>query len=179
MPGSGKSTVGRQLARELNARFVDTDAELEKRLGMPIRSFFESHGEPAFRDREAEVIDEVTRDPGPCVIATGGGSVLRPANREHLQQRTQVFYLRASPEDLFRRLRHDTRRPLLQVADPLARLRELFRDRDPLYRRTAHFVVEAARPSVHALLSMILMQLELAGLVDPERPGSGKPSETR
>ncbi len=78
-----------------------------------------------------------------------------------------VFYLRATPEDLHRRLRNDTQRPLLQVADPLRRLRELYRERDPLYRRTAHFVVESVRPSVPALTGMVLMQLELAGLVDP------------
>jgi shikimate kinase len=80
-----------------------------------------------------------------------------------------VLYLRASPEDLFRRLRNDTQRPLLQVADPQQRLRELFRERDPLYRRTAHFVIEAVRPSVPALMGMVLMQLEMAGLVDPAR----------
>ena len=78
-----------------------------------------------------------------------------------------MFYLRSSPEELFRRLRHDTQRPLLQVEDPLRRLRELYRERDPLYRRTAHYVVESARPSVPALIGMVLMQLELAGLVDP------------
>jgi shikimate kinase len=96
--------------------------------------------------------------------------VLRPSNRDALHSRTHVLYLRATPDELARRLRHDTQRPLLQVADPLARLRELFRERDPLYRRTAHFVIEAARPSVPALLSMALMQLEVAGLVDPGRP---------
>jgi shikimate kinase len=84
-----------------------------------------------------------------------------------LHSRTHVVYLRATPEELFRRLRHDTHRPLLQVADPLARLRDLYRERDPLYRRTAHFVVEAARPSVTSLIGMVLMQLELAGVVDP------------
>ena len=78
-----------------------------------------------------------------------------------------MFYLRSTPDELHRRLRHDSHRPLLQVADPLRTLRELYRERDPLYRRTAHFVVEAARPSVPALLGMVLMQLELAGLVDP------------
>jgi shikimate kinase len=103
------------------------------------------------------------------VLATGGGAVLRPSNRDALHSRTHVFYLRSTPEELFRRLRHDTHRPLLQVADPQARLRELYRERDPLYRRTAHFVVEAARPSVPALMGMVLMQLELAGLVDPGR----------
>lgn len=166
MPGCGKSTVGRQLARQLGCDFVDSDTELEQRLGMPVRSFFELHGEAAFREKEAAVVDELTQR-GAGVIATGGGAVLRPANREALHRRTQVFYLRSTPEELHRRLRHDTRRPLLQVADPLARLRELYRDRDPLYRRTAHFVVESARPSVSALVSMILAQLELAGLVDP------------
>ena len=101
------------------------------------------------------------------MLATGGGAILRPSNRDALHSRSHVFYLRSTPEELFRRLRHDTQRPLLQVADPQRRLRDLFRERDPLYRRTAHFVVESARPSVPSLLGMVLMQLELAGLVDP------------
>lgn len=168
MPGCGKSTVGRQLSRQLGCDLVDTDTELERRLGMPVRSFFELHGEAAFREQEQAVVDEVTLRAG-GIIATGGGAILRPANREALHARTKVFYLRASPEELHRRLRHDTRRPLLQVADPLARLRELYRERDPLYRRTAHYVIEAARPSVPALVAMILMQLEVVGLLDPGR----------
>lgn len=168
MPGCGKSTVGRHLARHLGLRFVDSDHEIERRLGIPIREYFASHGEPAFRDAEAEAIDELTQACG-CVLATGGGAVLRPANRDALHRRTHVFYLRSTPEDLRRRLRHDTQRPLLQVADPMRRLRDLYRERDPLYRKTAHFVVEAARPSVSALVGMVLMQLELAGLVHPEQ----------
>jgi shikimate kinase len=168
MPGCGKSTVGRQLARQLGCDLLDTDTELERRLGMPVRSFFELHGEEAFREAEQAVVEEVTRR-GEGVIATGGGVVLRSANREVLHARAQVVYLRASPEELHRRLRHDTRRPLLQVADPLGRLRDLFRERDPLYRRTAHYVIEAARPTVPALTSMILMQLEVAGILDPTR----------
>ncbi|HNT40166.1 MAG TPA: shikimate kinase [Rubrivivax sp.] len=168
MPGSGKSTVGRQLARHLRVGFVDSDAVLEQRLGMPIRDWFAQHGEESFRDREQAVIDELTQGTA-GVLATGGGAVLRPSNRDALHSRCHVFYLRASPEDLARRLRHDTQRPLLQVSDPLARLRALYRERDPLYRRTAHFVIEAARPSVQALTRMVLMQLELAGLVPPTR----------
>lgn len=168
MPGCGKSTVGRHLARHLGLRYVDSDHEIEQRLGMPIREYFASHGEAAFRDAEAEAIERLSGEAG-CVLATGGGAVLRPGNREALHQRTQVFYLRSTPEDLHRRLRHDTQRPLLQVADPLRRLRDLYRERDPLYRKTAHFVVEAARPSVSALVGMVLMQLELAGLVNPEQ----------
>jgi shikimate kinase len=166
MPGSGKSTVGRHLSRHLGLRFVDTDSEIEHRIGMPIRTFFETHGEDEFRDVEQSVIDDVTKDPD-NVIATGGGAVLREANRSVLHERRKVFYLRSTPEELFRRLRHDTHRPLLQVADPLRRLRDLYRERDPLYRQTAHYTVETSRPSVPGLVSMILMQLELTGAVDP------------
>ena len=166
MPGCGKSTVGRHLARQLGLRFVDSDTEIEHRIGMPIRDYFAAQGEPAFRDVEADVIEKLASQPG-IVLATGGGAVLRPSNRDALHSHMHVFYLRATPEDLHRRLRNDTQRPLLQVADPLRRLRELYRERDPLYRRAAHFVVESVRPSVPALTGMVLMQLELAGLVDP------------
>ena len=166
MPGSGKTTVGRHLARLLNLEFVDSDTEIERRLGMPIRDYFATHGEAAFRDVEQDVIDELSSLPG-VVLATGGGAVLRPSTRNALHSRMHVLYLRATPDDLHRRLRHDTRRPLLQVEDPLRKLRELYRERDPLYRRTSHFVVEAARPSVPAMLNMVMMQLEMAGLVDP------------
>lgn len=167
MPGCGKSTVGRHLARHLGLRFLDSDHEIEQRLGMPIRDYFASHGEAAFREAEAEVIAALAEGCRGCVLATGGGAVLRQGNRDALHDHTQVFYLRSTPEELHRRLRHDTHRPLLQVSDPLRRLRELYRERDPLYRKAAHFVIEAARPSVNALVGMVLMQLELAGLVDP------------
>ncbi len=166
MPGCGKSTVGRQLARHLRLHFVDSDSEIERRLGVPIREYFEQQGEAAFRDIEQDVIDELSALPA-VLLATGGGAVLRPSNRDALHSRTHVLYLRATPEELHRRLRHDTHRPLLQVEDPLRLLRDLFRERDPLYRRTAHFVIEAARPSVPAMMNMALMQLEMAGLVDP------------
>lgn len=176
MPGSGKSTVGRHVARQLQVPFVDTDALIEQRIGCSIRAYFELHGEPSFRDVEAEVVDDVTSSPAPRIIATGGGVVLRESNRVALHERTQVFYLRSTPEDLARRLRHDTHRPLLQgAADPLKRLRALFHERDPLYRRCAHFVVETGRPSVHTLVSMVLMQIELAGLF----PGTDRPADPR
>jgi shikimate kinase len=174
MPGSGKSTVGRHVARHLGWSFVDTDHVIEQRIGCSIRDYFETHGEPAFRDVEQAVIDEVTRFDR-HVVATGGGAVLREPNRAALQSRTTVVYLRSTPEDLARRLRHDSHRPLLQGgSDPLRRLRALFQDRDPLYRRTAHFVIETGRPSVHVLVNKVLMQLELGGVVpsanDPRMP---------
>lgn len=176
MPGGGKSTVGRHLARHLQRRFFDADTEIERRIGCPIRVFFEREGEPRFRDIEAEVIVELAVE-SHAVIATGGGAVLRDANRAALHAHTTVVYLRSTPEELFKRLRHDTQRPLLQVADPMRKLRELFAERDPLYRATAHFVIETGRPSVPTLVNMILMQLELAGLTDagPASP-SAEPS---
>lgn len=146
--------------------FVDSDPVIEHRLGCSIRAYFEREGEEAFRDIEEQVIDELTHSHD-GVLSTGGGSVLRPANRERLRARCHVIYLHSVPEDLYRRLRHDVNRPLLQVADPMKRLRELYALRDPLYRECAHFVIETGRPSVASLVNMILMQLELAGLVAP------------
>jgi shikimate kinase len=104
------------------------------------------------------------------VLSTGGGSVLREANRRHLHERGHVIYLRTSPEDVFRRVRHDTGRPLLQVDDPLSRLRALYEARDPLYRETAHYVLETGRPSVSALVNKIMMQLELGGHLPLKAP---------
>ena len=162
LPGSGKSTVGRQLARRLKLPFTDSDTVIEQRLGCSIREYFEREGEARFRDLEAEVIDELTQQPH-GVLSTGGGVVLREANRHNLRQRTQVVYLNSTPEELFRRLKHDKSRPLLQVADPLGRLRELHTQRDLLYRETAQFNIDTGRPSVSSLVHMISTQLVLSG----------------
>jgi shikimate kinase len=166
LPGSGKSTIGRQLARRLGLVSLDTDHVIEQRLGCSIREFFEREGEASFRDVEESVIDDLTQTHN-GILSTGGGSVLRLANRERLRSRCHVVYLRSSPEEIFRRLRHDMQRPLLQVDDPLTRLRDLYTIRDPLYRETAHFIVETGRPSVSNLLNMVIMQLELAGVLSP------------
>lgn len=168
LPGSGKSSVGRVLARRLGVGFTDSDVVIEQRIGEPIRCFFEREGEARFRDLEQEVIAELCAA-RPGVLATGGGAVLREANRRALHEGCTVLYLRSSPEELHRRLRHDTQRPLLQVKDPRAKLQQLYRERDPFYRETAHFVIETGRPTVQTLVGMILMQLELAGIVDPGR----------
>ena len=167
LPGSGKSTIGRQLSRRLSLSFVDSDSLIEQRLGCSIREFFEREGEERFRDIEESVIDELSLDPA-CVLSTGGGAVLRENNRLRLRARCRVIYLRSSPEEVFRRLRHDRNRPLLQVADPLQRLKDLFSARDALYREAAHFVIDTGRPSVATLVNMIVMQLELAG--SPQSP---------
>ncbi len=164
LPGSGKSSIGRRLAQRLDLPFADSDCVIEDRIGCSIREFFEREGEPAFRDVEQAVIAELV-GAHRGVVATGGGAVLREANRLALRGGAHVVYLRSSPEDLHRRLRHDLKRPLLQVEDPLARLRELHDARDPLYRETAHMIVETGRPSVAMLVNQIVMQLELAGLL--------------
>jgi shikimate kinase len=166
MPGSGKSTVGRQLARRLVLPFFDSDHLIEQRLGCSIREYFAREGEAAFRDVEEQVIAGLGGGPH-AVVATGGGAVLREANRRQLRGAGSVIYLRSSPEELYRRLRHDTQRPLLQVADPLGKLRTMYAERDPLYREVAHFHIETGRPSVPTLVNMIVMQLELAGVLPP------------
>ena len=165
MPGSGKSTVARTLSRRLELPLADSDQVIEQRLGCAIRDYFAEYGEAAFRDVEEAVIDELTRGGASLVLATGGGAVLRPVNRQRLRERGTVIYLRSSPEQLAKRLRHDTKRPLLQVADPLKRLRDLYDERDPLYRECAHFVIDTRGASLSALVHRILMQLELAGPV--------------
>ncbi|MDO5691683.1 MAG: shikimate kinase [Pseudomonadota bacterium] len=163
LPGSGKSTAGRQLARRLGLAFKDADAEIESRAGMSVREYFSAHGEAAFRDLEEQILDELTQTQteSAVIIATGGGAVLRPVNRQRLRERGTVIYLRASAEQLAKRLRHDTKRPLLQVADPLKRLRALYEERDPLYRECAHYVVDTHGSSLPMLVNRVVMQLDL------------------
>lgn len=162
MPGSGKSSAGRQIARRFALPFVDSDHEIETEIGVPIKNFFAQHGEEVFRDRETAMLQRIVERGQTCVLSTGGGSVLRQQNRELLRAHGTVVYLRALPEEIYRRLRHDTKRPLLQTANPKAKLQELFQVRDPLYRETAHYVIEAGRSSVQALVHHVMMQLEQA-----------------
>ncbi|WP_122152730.1 shikimate kinase [Paraburkholderia sp.] len=164
--GAGKTTVGRAVARRLDRPFFDSDHEIVARTGARIPVIFELEGEAGFRDREAQVITDLAsqRD---IVLATGGGAILRPENRQALQNNGLVVYLRANPHDLWLRTRRDKNRPLLQTEDPKARLEELFAVRDPLYRECAHFVIETGRPSVNGLVNMVLMQLEMAGIAKP------------
>jgi shikimate kinase len=173
LPGSGKTTVGRQLSKRIGLNFLDSDTFIENRVGCSIREYFEREGEESFRDAEQGVIAELTRQnvnsaelssPN-CVLSTGGGVVLRQANRDNLRASGYVIYLRSNPDEIFKRLRHDRNRPLLQVDDPLQQLRDLYTVRDPLYRETAHFFIDTGRPSVATLVNMIVMQLELAGVL--------------
>ena len=162
LPGSGKTTIGRQMGRRLGLPFLDSDSVIEQRLGCSIREFFDREGEERFRDIEQNVIDDLSKYHH-GVLSTGGGSVLRAVNRQNLHTRGKVVYLRSTPEEVFRRLKHDMQRPLLQVNDPQEKLRDLFNARDPLYRETAHFVFDTGRPSINRLLNTIIAELDLVG----------------
>ena len=157
--GAGKTTVGRILARRLRLRFYDSDHEVERRCGVKIPVIFEIEGEPGFRAREEQVLAELAELEG-IVLATGGGAVLSAENRRRLAAGGTVIYLNARPEDLYIRVRQDRNRPLLATADPLARLRELHRERDPLYRSVADLIVDTGRQSVAVLARGLLGKLE-------------------
>ncbi|MBF0803502.1 MULTISPECIES: shikimate kinase [unclassified Neisseria] len=146
--GAGKTTLGRHIAQMLNRPFYDSDQEICRRTGVSVPTIFELEGEQGFRDRETAVINELSALDN-IVLATGGGAVLREENRRRLRERGTVVYLHACPEVLIERTRCDTNRPLLQVADPLAKLRELYNLRDSVYRSAAHIIIEANRQSCH------------------------------
>ena len=152
--GAGKTTVGRQLAKRRGIPFVDLDHELEARTGVRIPTIFEVEGEDGFREREAKLLAEIAQM-GDHVVATGGGIVLRADNREVLRRTGTVIYLDAAPRTLFERTRRDTNRPLLRVADPLEKLRELHAVRDPLYREVADIVVPSRGGGVGQLVQRI------------------------
>jgi len=158
MMGAGKTTVGRHLARKLDRRFVDADHEIEARTGVRIPTIFEIEGEAGFRRREAETIEALTRESG-LVLATGGGAVLDPANRRRLRESGLVVYLRVLPLALYERTRHDRNRPLLQVADPLARLEELFAQRDPLYREVADVILDTGSGGLGSLVRRVEQEI--------------------
>jgi shikimate kinase len=159
MMGAGKTTVGRLLARRLKLRFFDSDHEIEARCGVKIPLIFEIEGEAGFRARESQAITELTALDG-VVLATGGGAVLAQSNRSLLADRGVVVYLCASPEDLYERVRQDRNRPLLATADPLARLHELYAQRDPLYREVADMIVDTGAQSVQGLARQLLRKLD-------------------
>jgi len=158
MMGAGKTTVGRDLARRLQWRFLDCDQEIEARTGVKIPTIFEIEGEEGFRCRESQTLEELTREQG-AVLATGGGAVLRPANRAMLRERGLVIYLEVPPQVLWERTRHDRGRPLLQCDNPRARIETLHRERAPYYRDAAHIIIEGGRGNPGAMTRTIEKEL--------------------
>jgi shikimate kinase len=152
--GAGKSTIGRQLAAALRMPFRDSDREIEKRTGVDIPTIFEFEGEEGFRDRESAMLEALCAERG-VVLATGGGAVMREGNRTLLRECGLVVYLRTPVKIQLRRTARDRNRPLLQTDDPRARLEELMRIRDPLYREIADLVVDTDRDSVRKVVQVI------------------------
>jgi len=157
--GAGKSTVGRQLARTLKKRFIDSDKAIEERTGASISLIFDVEGEDGFRRREQAVIDELSALHD-IVLATGGGAVLDETNRANLMSRGFVVYLSAPVDLLVERTARDRSRPLLQTADPQQRVAELLAQRDPLYRDVADAVVRTDRRSARHVVKEIQTRLE-------------------
>jgi len=158
--GAGKTTIGRQLARLTGKTFYDSDHEIEARTGVRIPVIFEIEGEAGFRVRESEMIAELATLPN-IVLATGGGAVLDPNNRQVLANHGTVIYLRAGIDDILARTQHEKNRPLLQTANPRAKLEALFAQRDPLYREVADIVVDTSRQNINTLVHRLLRQIEL------------------
>ncbi len=157
--GAGKSTIGRQLAEALSFRFEDSDLEIQRRTGVDIPTIFEYEGEEGFRNREQQVIADLTAQEG-LVLATGGGSILRDVNRQNLAARGVVIYLHCSPEQQFARTSRDRNRPLLHTEDPLERLRGLMAEREPLYRSVADLVVSTEKRGTASVVKEIHRRLE-------------------
>ena len=159
--GSGKSTIGRQLARRFKKSFFDSDHEIEEHTGASISLIFDIEGEAGFRKREKEMINDLTRQES-IVLATGGGVILDPENRNHLKTRGTVIYLHAPLNKLFYRTSRDKKRPLLQTSDPQEKLRKIVEDRDPLYRETADLIVETENRTVQQAVNYIVRKLREA-----------------
>ncbi len=157
--GAGKTTIGKYLAQQLHLSFADTDTEIERRTGADIPWIFDVEGEEGFRDREQQVVEEMTQWDD-VVLATGGGVVLREANRSALASRGFVIYLHATVQEQTRRTRHDKRRPLLQTEDPAAVLRELMVVRDPLYREIADHIIDTDGSSPKSVAKRLVQELK-------------------
>lgn len=169
MMGAGKTTVGRLLAKQLGKIFVDSDEEIQQRTGVTIPHIFDIEGEAGFRQREANVIQELVKLDN-IVLATGGGVVLNEQNRDALRCNGIVVYLKSTVHDLWQRTRHDRNRPLLQAADPRARLKNLYEQRGPLYAQVADLVMPTGKQSVHSLVLQLQQELNRCrvGFIRPE-----------
>jgi len=157
--GAGKSTIGKQIAKELGLDFYDSDSEVEKRCGADISWIFDIEGEQGFRKREADVIDQLSQLQN-IVLATGGGAVITPENRTVLGSRGTVIFLHTSLEQQYDRTRRDTKRPLLQTDDVEARIQQLWAEREPFYRELADFTFDTEALSIKAMANHIIKKLQ-------------------
>mgnify|MGYP001025464436 CR=1 FL=1 len=171
MMGSGKTTVGKLLAKTLHKTFRDSDDEIQQRTGVTIPHIFDVEGEAGFRVRETAALEDLLRLRD-IVLATGGGAPLSQQNRDRISESGIVVYLKSSVHDLWQRTRHDQNRPLLQTADPRAKLQTLYEQRDPLYASIADIVIHTGKQSVQVLLARLqerLAEYRAAHLSETER----------
>jgi len=157
--GAGKSTIGRHLAQMLHLNFHDSDSEIEKKTGADIAWIFDVEGEEGFRNRESDMIDELSQKHG-IVLATGGGAVVRPENRGYLSARGIVVYLKTSVDKQLARTLKDKRRPLLQTEDPRNVLETLAETRNLLYDEAADYTIETDEQSAKVVASQIITILD-------------------
>jgi shikimate kinase len=157
--GSGKSTIGRQLAKKLGKTFFDSDKEIETRTGVSISWIFEMEGEDGFRERESKIIDELTAQEN-VVLATGGGAILSEENRQHLHERGMVIYLSATAEQLYRRTAKDKKRPLLQTGDRRKKIEALLAERMPLYQKVAHITLRTSNKSIQHTVNELIKRIK-------------------
>jgi shikimate kinase len=157
--GSGKSTIGRQLAKKLGKTFFDSDKEIETRTGVSISWIFEMEGEDGFRERESKIIDELTAQEN-VVLATGGGAILLEENRQHLHERGLVIYLSATAEQLYRRTAKDKKRPLLQTGDRRKKIEALLAERMPLYQKVAHITLRTSNKSIQHTVNELIKRIK-------------------
>ena len=163
--GSGKSTIGRLLSNELKVSFIDTDKVIEERAGANIPWIFDVEGEDGFRNREEAIVDELTQE-DELVLATGGGVVIREANRNALRNRGFVVYLQTSVEQQLERTMRDKNRPLLQTDNPRERLETLLKTREPLYKQTADMIMKTDRRHPRAVVSQLVKNLKKHNVID-------------
>lgn len=155
--GSGKTSVGRELAEMLGYEFIDVDRLIADRAGKKIAQIFEEDGESRFRALESETIAALAGAES-RVIATGGGAVLDPQNRHVFRSLGHVVYLKASARELYQRIKNDTNRPLLQVEDPKTRMKEILAEREPFYLE-AEIIVDTEDLSVEEVVDVLINEL--------------------
>ena len=157
--GAGKTTIGRQIARLFDYDFIDSDREIEARTGASIPLIFELEGEEGFRKREQDIISELCQKTH-MVLATGGGAVLKKDNQQVLKRSGTIVYLCAGIDDLLERTAKDKNRPLLQTADPRAKLQTILDEREPIYRELADIILKTNKMTVYAAVKELAKVLK-------------------
>ena len=167
--GSGKTTVGKIVAKSLDQEFLDSDQEIEERAGANISWIFDVEGEEGFRNREEAIIEELSLKSG-IVLSTGGGAVLRIENRERLKERGLVIYLKASAEQILKRTAKDKKRPLLQTENREQVVKDLISKRDPLYQEIADITIVTGNGKISDVTQNILLQIKAINEKNESKP---------